>query len=132
MSVMKKSNWYPDIDDIKSKITSNTKAIVVINPNNPTGSLYPKDVLEQIVDIARQNDLIIFADEIYDRLVMDGKKHTAIASLAPDVFCVSMNGLSKSHRICGSVWVGWFSLDLKRMSKAILKGLICCQHASLC
>ncbi|MFR8936953.1 MAG: aminotransferase class I/II-fold pyridoxal phosphate-dependent enzyme, partial [Streptococcus sp.] len=93
-----KSNWYPDIDDIKSKITSNTKAIVVINPNNPTGSLYPKDVLEQIVDIARQNDLIIFADEIYDRLVMDGKKHIAIASLAPDVFCVSMNGLSKSHR----------------------------------
>ena len=96
-----KSNWYPDIDDIKSKITSNTKAIVIINPNNPTGALYPKDVLEQIVDIARQNDLIIFADEIYDRLVMDGKKHIAIASLAPDVFCVSMNGLSKSHRICG-------------------------------
>ena len=89
-----KSNWYPDIDDIKSKITSNTKAIVIINPNNPTGALYPKDVLEQIVDIARQNDLIIFADEIYDRLVMDGKKHIAIASLAPDVFCVSMNGLS--------------------------------------
>ena len=117
-----KSNWYPDIDDIKSKITSNTKAIVVINPNNPTGSLYPKDVLEQIVDIARQNDLIIFADEIYDRLVMDGKKHTAIASLAPDVFCVSILSLTAS---VVSVWVGWFSLDLKRMSKAILKGLIC-------
>ena len=81
-----KSEWYPDMDDIRKKITSRTKAIVLINPNNPTGSLYPKDVLEQIVDIARQNDLIIFADEIYDRLVMDGKKHTAIASLAPDVF----------------------------------------------
>ena len=87
MFVMKNLTGIQNIDDIKSKITSNTKAIVVINPNNPTGSLYPKDVLEQIVDIARQNDLIIFADEIYDRLVMDGKKHTAIASLAPDVFC---------------------------------------------
>ena len=77
------ADWYPDIDDIKSKITSNTKAIVVINPNNPTGALYPKEVLEDIVEVARQNDLIIFADEIYDRLVMDGEKHTAIASLAP-------------------------------------------------
>ena len=91
-------------------IPSGTNLIWICNPNNPTGSLYPKDVLEQIVDIARQNDLIIFADEIYDRLVMDGKKHTAIASLAPDVFCVSMNGLSKSHRICG-FRVGWMVLS---------------------
>ena len=118
-----KSNWNKDNDDIKSKITSNTKAIVVINPNNPTGSLYPKDVLEQIVDIARQNDLIIFADEIYDRLVMDGKKHTAIASLAPDVFCVSMNGLSKSHRICG-FRVGWMVLSgPKKNVKGYIEGL---------
>ena len=104
------ADWYPDIDDIKLKITSNTKAIVVINPNNPTGALYSEDLLKEIVEIARQNDLIIFADEIYDRLVMDGQKHTAIASLAPDVFCVSMNGLSKSHRICG-FRVGWMVLS---------------------
>ena len=127
-----KSNWYPDIDDIKSKITSNTKAIVVINPNNPTGSLYPKDVLEQIVDIARQNDLIIFADEIYDRLVMDGKKHTAIASLAPDVFCVSMNGLSKSHRICG-FRVGWMVLSgPKKNVKGYIEGLNMLANMRLC
>ncbi|MBS4823532.1 MAG: pyridoxal phosphate-dependent aminotransferase, partial [Streptococcus salivarius] len=127
-----KSNWYPDIDDIKSKITSNTKAIVVINPNNPTGSLYPKDVLEQIVDIARQNDLIIFADEIYDRLVMDGKKHTAIASLAPDVFCVSMNGLSKSHRICG-FRVGWMVLSgPKTHVKGYIEGLNMLSNMRLC
>ena len=127
-----KSNWYPDIDDIKSKITSNTKAIVVINPNNPTGSLYPKDVLEQIVDIARQNDLIIFADEIYDRLVMDGKQHTAIASLAPDVFCVSMNGLSKSHRICG-FRVGWMVLSgPKKNVKGYIEGLNMLANMRLC
>ena len=94
------ANWYPDIEDIKSKITSNTKAIVVINQNNPTGALYPDEILLEIVEIARQNNLIIFADEIYDRLVMDGEKHTAIASLAPDLFCVSMNGLSKSSPDC--------------------------------
>ena len=127
-----KSNWYPDIDDIKSKITSNTKAIVVINPNNPTGALYPKDVLEQIVDIARQNDLIIFADEIYDRLVMDGKKHIAIASLAPDIFCVSMNGLSKSHRICG-FRVGWMVLSgPKRNVKGYIEGLNMLANMRLC
>lgn len=114
------ADWYPDIDDIKSKITSNTKAIVVINPNNPTGALYSEDLLKEIVEIARQNDLIIFADEIYDRLVMDGQKHTAIASLAPDVFCVSMNGLSKSHRICG-FRVGWMVLS---GSKANVRGYI--------
>ncbi len=114
------------------KITSNTKAIVVINPNNPTGSLYPKDVLEQIVDIARQNDLIIFADEIYDRLVMDGKKHTAIASLAPDVFCVSMNGLSKSHRICG-FRVGWMVLSgPKKNVKGYIEGLNMLANMRLC
>ena len=127
-----KSNWYPDIDDIKSKITSNTKAIVIINPNNPTGALYPKDVLEQIVDIARQNDLIIFADEIYARLVMDGKKHIAIASLAPDVFCVSMNGLSKSHRICG-FRVGWMVLSgPKKNVRGYIEGLDMLSNMRLC
>ena len=96
-----KSNWYPDIDDIKSKITSNTKLLLLSIRITRQVLFTLKMFLNRLSNIARQNDLIIFADEIYDRLVMDGKKHTAIASLAPDVFCVSMNGLSKSHRICG-------------------------------
>lgn len=126
------AQWYPDLDDIKSKISSNTKAIVVINPNNPTGALYPKDILEGIVEIARQNDLIIFADEIYDRLVMDGAKHTAIASLAPDVFCVSMNGLSKSHRICG-FRVGWMVLSgPKKDVQGYIEGLNMLSNMRLC
>ncbi|EMC04461.1 pyridoxal phosphate-dependent aminotransferase [Streptococcus mutans] len=126
------SNWYPDIDNIKSKITSNTKALVVINPNNPTGALYPKDVLEDIVEVARQNDLIIFADEIYDRLVMDGGEHVAIASLAPDLFCVSMNGLSKSHRIAG-FRVGWMVLSgPKKHVKDYIEGLNMLSNMRLC
>ena len=95
------SGWYPDIADMRRKISSKTKGIVVINPNNPTGALYPKEILEQIVELAREHELIIFADEIYDRLVLDGKKHISIASLAPDLFVVTFNGLSKSHRIAG-------------------------------
>lgn len=104
------AEWYPDIDDIKKKITKNTKGIVIINPNNPTGALYPHEILQEIVEIARQNDLIIFADEIYDRLVMDGFEHTSIASLAPDLFVITFNGLSKSHRVAG-FRSGWMSLS---------------------
>ncbi|MBP2099307.1 pyridoxal phosphate-dependent aminotransferase [Enterococcus rivorum] len=104
------AEWYPDIDDIKSKVTSNTKAIVIINPNNPTGALYPKEILEQIVEFARQNDLIIFSDEIYDRLLMDGLVHIPIATLAPDLFVVTLNGLSKSHRVAG-FRCGWMVLS---------------------
>ena len=103
------SDWMPDIDDIRKKVTPRTKGIVVINPNNPTGALYPKDILEQIVQVARENDLILFADEIYDRLVMDGNEHVALASLAPDLFTISFNGLSKSHRVAG-YRVGWMCL----------------------
>ncbi|EHJ52948.1 pyridoxal phosphate-dependent aminotransferase [Streptococcus macacae] len=127
-----KADWYPDINDIKSKITSNTKAIVIINPNNPTGALYPKEVLEAIVEVARQNDLIIFADEIYDRLVMDGEEHIAIASLAPDLFCVSMNGLSKSHRVAG-FRVGWMVLSgPKKHVKDYIEGLNMLSNMRLC
>jgi alanine-synthesizing transaminase len=104
------AEWYPDIDDIKSKITSRTKAIVIINPNNPTGALYPKEVLEEIVEVARQYDLIIYSDEIYDRLVMDGLEHIPIATLAPDRFVVTLSGLSKSHRVAG-FRVGWMVLS---------------------
>lgn len=96
-----KSDWNPDLSDIKSKITNRTKAIVIINPNNPTGALYSKNILLKIADIARKNNLMVFSDEIYDRLVMDGLAHTSIASLAPDVPMVTMNGLSKSHCLCG-------------------------------
>lgn len=104
------AGWYPDIRDMERKITDRTKGIVVINPNNPTGALYPQDLLQQIVELARKHDLIIFADEIYDRTVMDGKEHVSIASLAPDLFCVTFNGLSKSHRIAG-YRSGWMILS---------------------
>ena len=93
--------WNPDMDDIKSKITNRTKAIVVINPNNPTGAVYSHEVLLEIADIARKNHLVILADEIYDRLVMDGLRHESLGAIAPDVPCVTFNGLSKSHIICG-------------------------------
>ncbi|MEA4831434.1 MAG: pyridoxal phosphate-dependent aminotransferase [Oscillospiraceae bacterium] len=95
------SDWFPDIDDIKKRITSRTRGIILINPNNPTGAVYPKQVLSQITDVCRENGLIIFSDEIYDRLLMDGEKHVSIASLCPDIFTVTMNGLSKSHMIPG-------------------------------
>lgn len=101
-----KSNWYPDIEDIKSKITPRTKAIVLINPNNPTGALYPKELLEQIVAIAEEHNLTIFSDEIYDRLIFDKKEHVATASLTDKQLVITMNGLSKSHVICG-FRVGW-------------------------
>ncbi|TWT11208.1 pyridoxal phosphate-dependent aminotransferase [Streptococcus sp. sy004] len=126
------AEWYPDLDDIKSKITSKTKAIVIINPNNPTGALYPKEVLEEIVEIARQHELIIYSDEIYDRLVMDGLTHIPIASLAPDVFVVTMNGLSKSHRIAG-FRVGWMVLSgPKAHVKDYIAGLDMLANMRLC
>ena len=126
------SNWYPDIEDIKSKVSNKTKAIVVINPNNPTGALYPDEILENIIQIARENELIIFADEIYDRLVMDGGEHTAIASLAPDIFCISMNGLSKSHRIAG-FRVGWMVLSgPKKNVRGYIEGLNMLANMRLC
>ena len=104
----------------------------MINPNNPTGALYPDEILLEIVEIARQHGLIIFADEIYDRLVMDGAKHTAIASLAPDLFCVSMNGLSKSHRIAG-FRVGWMVLSgPKHHVKGYIEGLNMLSNMRLC
>ena len=126
------ANWYPDIDDIKSKITSKTKAIVLINPNNPTGAVYPREILQEIVDIARQNDLIIFSDEVYDRLVMDGMEHIPIASIAEDIFTVILSGLSKSHRICG-FRVGWMVLSGPRQHvKGYIEGLNMLANMRLC
>lgn len=126
------SEWLPDINDIRTKITYKTKAIVIINPNNPTGALYPREFLEQIVTIAREHKLIIFADEIYDRLVMDGLKHTSIASLAPDLFVVTFNGLSKSHMIAG-YRCGWMCLSgNKEMAKGYIQGLKMLSSMRLC
>lgn len=127
-----KANWYPDLDDIRKKVSSKTKGIVVINPNNPTGSLYPKEILEGIVQIARENKLIIFADEIYDRLVMDGKKHIAVASLAPDIPTINFNGLSKSHRVAG-FRSGWMVIaGNKKPIKGYIEGLNMLSSMRLC
>lgn len=102
-------DWNPNLEDMRSKITPNTKGIVVINPNNPTGALYPKEILEGIVEMAVENDLIIFADEIYDRIIYDDAVHTPMATLTEEVLVVTLNGLSKSHRIPG-YRVGWMIL----------------------
>ncbi|GAA3987416.1 pyridoxal phosphate-dependent aminotransferase [Actinomadura viridis] len=101
------AGWAPSLDDIEAKITSRTRAIVIINPNNPTGAVYPRPVLERIVEIARRHRLIIFADEIYDRILYDDAEHTSIASLAPDLLCLTFGGLSKNYRVAGfrSGWV---------------------------
>lgn len=126
------ANWYPDIEDIKKKITPNTKGIVIINPNNPTGALYPKEVLLDIAEVARQNQLIIFADEIYDRLIMDDAIHTSIASLAPDLFVITFNGLSKSHRVSG-FRSGWMSLSgPKNNVSGYIEGLNMLSSMRLC
>lgn len=126
------SDWYPDLQDMEKKITDRTKAIVIINPNNPTGALYPDDVLEGIVRLAREHELMIFSDEIYDRLVMDGLKHTSIAALAPDVFCVTFSGLSKSHMIAG-FRIGWMVLSgAKEKAKGYIEGLNMLSNMRLC
>lgn len=126
------SEWYPDIEDIKKKITDKTKAIVIINPNNPTGALYPREVLQQIVDVAREHQLIIFSDEIYDRLVMDDLEHVSIASLAPDLFCVTFSGLSKSHMIAG-YRIGWMVLSgNKALGKDYIEGINMLSNMRLC
>ena len=126
------AHWYPDMADIRSKITPNTKAIVVINPNNPTGSLYPREVLQEIVGIAREHQLMIFADEIYARLVMDGKQHVSIASLAPDLFCVTFNGLSKSHMVAG-YRIGWMSISgNKDLGRDYMEGINMLSNMRLC
>ena len=109
------SEWYPDLDDIRSKITPKTRGIVVINPNNPTGALYPTELLQQIVDLAREQKLVLFADEIYDKTLYDGHMHTSIASLADDLLVLTFNGLSKNYRSCG-YRAGWMIVSGDRSS----------------
>ena len=126
------ADWFPDIEDIKSKVTSRTKAIVVINPNNPTGAVYSKELLLEIVEVARQNNLIIFADEIYDKILYDGAVHHHIAALAPDLLTVTFNGLSKAYRVAG-FRQGWMILNgPKKHAKGYIEGLDMLASMRLC
>jgi alanine-synthesizing transaminase len=126
------ADWQPDIDDIKSKITARTRAIVIINPNNPTGAVYDKDILEQLAQVARDHKLVVCADEIYDRILYDGTVHTPFATLAHDLLCLSFNGLSKSYRLAG-FRSGWMILTGKKEdSKDFVEGLDILASMRLC
>ncbi|MGL4808113.1 MAG: pyridoxal phosphate-dependent aminotransferase, partial [Giesbergeria sp.] len=126
------ADWTPDIADIRAKITPRTRGIVVINPNNPTGALYPTELLLQIVELARQHQLIVFADEIYDKTLYDGHTHTSIASLADDVLFVTFNGLSKNYRSCG-YRAGWMIVSGdKRHAGDYIEGLNMLASMRLC
>ena len=126
------AGWLPDLDDIRRKITPNTRGIVVINPNNPTGALYPTDLLQGIVEIARQHQLIVFADEIYDKTLYDGNTHISLASLADDVLFVTFNGLSKNYRSCG-YRAGWMIVSGdKRHARDYIEGLNMLSSMRLC
>ncbi len=126
------ADWLPDLKDIESKITANTRGIVIINPNNPTGALYPREILEGIIEIARRHDLIIFADEIYDKVLYDGNEHASIAALADDVLFVTFNGLSKNYRSCG-YRAGWLVVSgEKRHARDYIEGLNMLASMRLC
>ena len=126
------ADWLPDIADVEAKITDRTKALVVINPNNPTGAVYPREVLEQLVDLARAHGLLLLADEIYDQILYDGIEHHALAALAPDVLCVTFNGLSKSYRVAG-YRAGWAVVSGPREhARSFLEGLTLLANMRLC
>src|SRR3954469_3506138 len=126
------AGWLPDLDDIAAKITPQTKAIVVINPNNPTGAVYPREGLEAIVDVARRNGLVIFSDEIYDQILYDDTEHVATGALAPDVFCLTFNGLSKAYRVAG-FRAGWMGASGPRKpAGSYLDGLTLLSNMRLC
>ena len=126
------SDWFPDIEDIKSKITVKTKGIVIINPNNPTGAVYSKELLEQIVELARQHNLIIFSDEIYSKITYDAAVHVPLATLADDVLIVTFDGLSKAYRVCG-FRVGWMMISgAKKNARDYISGLEILASMRLC
>jgi alanine-synthesizing transaminase len=126
------ADWLPDLADVEAKITDRTKALVVINPNNPTGAVYPRPVLEQLVDLARAHGLLLLADEIYDQILYDGVEHHALAALAPDVVCVTFNGLSKSYRVAG-YRAGWAVVSGPREhARSFLEGLTLLANMRLC
>ncbi len=126
------NGWQPSIEDIKSKITPNTRGILIINPNNPTGAVYSKELLEQVIEVAREHDLIIFSDEIYDKILYEDAKHIPIASLANDLVFVTFNGLSKSYRIAG-FRAGWLIISgAKQRAKGYIQGLEMLSNMRLC
>jgi alanine-synthesizing transaminase len=126
------NEWLPDLDDIRRKITPNTKAIVIINPNNPTGALYPDWLLKEIIAIARENHLVIYSDEVYDKVLYEAESHTAIASLSEDVLTITFNGLSKNYRSCG-YRAGWLVVSGdKRNAKDYIEGLDMLASMRLC
>lgn len=126
------SDWFPDIDDIKSKITSRTKGIVIINPNNPTGAVYSKELLQQIVELARQHNLIVFSDEIYSKIIYDDAVHIPLATLADDILIVTFDGLSKAYRVCG-FRVGWMMISgAKKQARDYISGLEILASMRLC
>ena len=117
------SDWYPDIADVRSKITNRTKAIVIINPNNPTGSVYPQEILEQFVELAREHKLILLSDEIYDKILYDGTQHVPMGRLATDVLCITFNGLSKTYRLAG-FRSGWMIISgAKHQARDLIEGI---------
>ena len=126
------AGWLPDIDDIRSKITTRTRGIIVCNPNNPTGALYPDALLLQIIELARQHQLVVFSDEIYDKTLYDGNTHTSMASLADDVLFITFNGLSKNYRSCG-YRAGWMVVSgEKRHARDYIEGLNMLASLRLC
>ncbi|RDV27407.1 pyridoxal phosphate-dependent aminotransferase [Alteromonas aestuariivivens] len=126
------ADWFPDIDDIKGKLTSRTRAIVLINPNNPTGAVYSKELLQEVVELAREHNLVIFSDEIYDKILYDSHKHTCIASLCDDVFIVTLSGLSKNYRVAG-FRAGWLVVSgNKRIARDYIEGLNMLSSMRMC
>ncbi|MEU3496294.1 MULTISPECIES: pyridoxal phosphate-dependent aminotransferase [Kitasatospora] len=126
------AEWYPDLADIAAKVTDRTRAIVVINPNNPTGAVYPRELLEGIAELARRHKLVVYADEIYDKILYDGVEHTPLATLAPDLFCVTFNGMSKSYRVAG-FRSGWMVLSGDRhRARSYIEGLNVLASMRLC
>ena len=127
-----KADWLPDLDDIRGKISPNTRAIVIINPNNPTGAVYPEEILQGIIEIARQHQLIVYSDEIYDKVLYDGTTHTSIASLADDVLFITFNGLSKNYRAAG-YRAGWLVVSgEKKHARDYIEGLTMLASMRLC
>jgi alanine-synthesizing transaminase len=125
-------DWQPDLDDIRSKVTERTKAIVVINPNNPTGSVYTRETLQGVVDIAREHSLLLLADEIYDRILYDDAQHISLATLAPDLLCLTYNGLSKTYRVAG-YRSGWLVVTgPKAHARGFLEGINLLASTRLC
>ncbi len=126
------AGWLPDLDDLADKITSRTKALVIINPNNPTGAVYPREMLEGLVELARRHNLVLFSDEIYDKILYDGAQHVTVASLAPDLLCLTFNGLSKAYRVAG-FRTGWMLVSgPTQHARSYIEGLDILANMRLC